>query len=65
MPFLVEPIVLVGVVLRWCVLIESEVVSTKRSTVAEILGALAAMEPRGRGAGKPFPPVGGWRAKGQ
>ena len=45
----VEPIVVFGVVSRWCAVPESGVLSAKRSMVAESLGALVAMESHGRG----------------
>ena len=48
----VELIVFVGVVFRWCAVLESDVLSAKRSAVAESLGALGALEPHGRGADK-------------
>ena len=40
MDFRVEPVVYFGVGFRWCAVRESEVLGTKRSTVAESLGAL-------------------------
>ena len=52
MLFRVELIDLSSVVCRWCGVEGSEVLSTKRSTAAGSLGALGAMEPNGRGAGK-------------
>ena len=50
--FRVELIDLFIVAVVWCAVKESEVLSTKRSAVAENLGALGAIEPHGRGAGK-------------
>ena len=50
--FRVELIVFFGVVIRWCAVLESVVLSTKRPTAAESLGSLGAMEPHGRGADK-------------
>ena len=47
--FQVEPINLFAAVVVWCAVKESEVLSMKRSTVAES-PALGAIEPHGRGA---------------
>ena len=46
--FRVELIVFLVAVCRWCVVLLSEVLSTKHSTVFERLGALEAIEPHGR-----------------
>ena len=50
--FRVELIVFFGVVFRCCAVLESEVLSTKRSMAAGSLGALGAMKPYERGADK-------------
>ena len=46
--FRVDLIVFFVVVCRWCVVPLSEVLSTKRSTVFELLGALGTIEPHGQ-----------------
>ena len=50
--FRVEPIVFFGAVCRWFAVLKFEVLSKKRSAVAEFLGALGAMKSHGRGADK-------------
>ena len=52
MVFRAELIVFSGVVYRWCAVLESEVSCTERSTAAESLGTVGAMEPHGRGTDK-------------
>ena len=52
MLFRVELIVFSGAVYRWCAELESEVLSTMHSAVADNFGALGATEPNGRGADK-------------
>ena len=52
MLFRVELIDLFYVVCHLCVVPLSEVLNIKRSTFAESIGALGAMEPHRRGAGK-------------
>ena len=55
MLFRVEPVVFFGVAFRCRAVLESEVLSTRRLTIAEVLGTFEAMKPHGRGADKQWP----------